>query len=193
MLKTRTISTLCAAALIASSAHPHEVVYTAHLDGPSEAPPNASPGIGFSRITIDLDLVTMRIEADFSGLIGTVTAAHIHGPTAMPFSGVAGVMTPLPSFPGFPHGVSSGSFDMTFDLTSASAYNPGFIAASGGTIGGALSALLMSLDEGRSYLNIHSTAFPGGEIRGFYAVIPAPSGVAALAIGGLIATRRRRA
>lgn len=180
-------------ATMAGAASAHIVVYTASLDGPSEAPPNASPGIGFSTLTIDLDLATMRIEADFSGLLGTVSAAHIHGPTAVPFAGTAGVMTPLPSFPGFPHGGSSGTYDMTFDLTSASSYNPAFVTANGGTVGGALSVLLSSLEDGKAYLNIHSSEFPGGEIRGFYTLVPAPGAVALLGMGGLLATGRRRA
>lgn len=94
--------------LIAGSAAAHEIVYTASMSGPAEAPPNNSPGTGFATITIDLDLATMHIVADFGDLIGTVTAAHIHGPTATPFAGTAGVMTPTPSFPGFPTGVTSG-------------------------------------------------------------------------------------
>lgn len=188
----RNMMTLGLTAMMAGAASAHIVVYTASLDGPSEAPPNTSPGIGFSTLTLDLDLATMRIEADFSGLIGTVSASHIHGPTSVPFEGTAGVMTPVPSFPGFPHGGTSGTYDMTFDLTSATSYNPAFVTASGGTVGGALSVLLSSLEEGRAYLNIHSSAFPGGEIRGFYTLVPAPGAVAILGMGGLLATRRRR-
>ncbi len=177
----------------AGMASAHEVIYMVHLDGPSEAPPNASPGIGSATITFDPDLVTMRVEASFSGLIGTTTAAHIHGPTATAFTGTAGVATALPSFPGFPLGVSSGSMDETYDMTLASSYNPAFVTASGGTISGALNRLLLAAEEGKAYLNFHTTAFPGGEIRGFLVPVPAPGSIAALGLGGLMATRRRRA
>jgi len=180
-------------AAIAGSTHAHIETYFTLLSGPAEAPPNASPGTGYCTITLDLDLATMRVEAGFTGLQGGVTAAHIHGPTANPFTGTAGVMTPLPTFPGFPSGVTSGVYDSTFDMTQASSYNPSFITSSGGTIGGAFSRLSLALAQGRAYLNIHSSSFPGGEIRGFFNLVPAPTSAGLLALGGLIATRRRRA
>lgn len=191
-MRTKYGFALAAVVAVMGAASAHEVVYTASLDGPSEAPPNASPGIGFSTLTIDLDLLTMRVQADFSGLLGTVAAAHIHGPTTDPGTGTAGVMTPLPSFPGFPTGVTSGTYDMTFDLTLASSYNAGFITASGGTVSDALNRMLLALDEGKAYLNIHTSVFAGGEIRGFYALVPAPGALAMLGMGGLLASRRRR-
>ena len=52
------------------------------------------------------------------------------------------------------------------------------------------SQLSVILDS-RSYLNIHTTAFLGGEIRG-QIVVPAPGGLGVLALGGLVVTRRRR-
>ncbi|MCA9307344.1 MAG: CHRD domain-containing protein [Phycisphaerales bacterium] len=167
------------------------IVYTATLSGANESPPVMSSGSGTSTVTIDTDLHTMRVEASFQDLTGMTTASHIHGPTAVPFEGNAGVISPTPSFPGFPLGVTSGSYDMTFDLTMASSYNPSFITAQGGMVSAAEGALLQSLAEGRSYLNIHSSAFGGGEIRGFY-VVPAPGTGALCVTGGLVMTRRRR-
>ena len=164
----RLIIFLLAAATIGPlTATAHELEYGAFLSGPNESPPNASPGTGAVRVTIDLDLFTMRIEADFEDLLGTTTAAHIHAPTSIPLSGTAGVATQTPSFEGFPTGVTSGTYDHTFDLTLASSYNPAFITANGGTISGASNALFAALAEGRAYFNIHSTVFAGGEIRGF--------------------------
>ena len=68
--------------------------------------------------------------------------------------------------------MTSGSYDHTFDLTLASSYNPDFIAANGGTISTASNALFAALEEGRAYFNIHTSAFPGGEIRGFLLLPP---------------------
>lgn len=176
----------------AGSVQAHTVVYTTTLSGPAEAPPNASPGIGTGTVTFDFDLVTMRVQANFSGLTGNVTLAHIHGATLMPFAGTAGVMTPTPSFPGFPAGVTSGSYDQTFDMTAASSYNGAFITANGGTVSGALNAFTAALDDGKAYLNIHTSTFGGGEIRGFF-VVPEPSSALLATCGLALISRRRRA
>jgi hypothetical protein len=153
-------------------------VYKATLSGLNEVPVNNSPGTGSATVTIVG--TTMRVQATFSGLVpltsgglpsGT-TASHIHAPTAVPLTGTAGVATAVPSFPGFPLGVRSGSFDMTYDMTLASSYNPAYLAANGGTPTSAFAALKAAMDNGRSYYNIHTNAFPGGEIRGFLIACP---------------------
>ncbi len=170
--------------------------YSATLSGAAEAPPNASPGTGFTVVTFDTDAHTMRVEATFSGLIGTTTASHIHSATVLPGVGTAGVATQVPSFTGFPLGVTSGTMDTTFDMTLASSYRPGFITASGGTPALAEAALLQGALDGKAYFNIHSTQFPGGEIRGFLA-IPEPTSLTILlgvgAIGVIARVRRRMA
>lgn len=188
-------SMLAAAAVcaVAGSAQAHEVFYWANLSGPAEAPPNNSPGIGWSFVTVDLDLATMRVQCEFSGLTGNTTASHIHGPTANPFQGTAGVMTTTPTFAGFPSGVTAGTYDITLDLTAASTYNPAFVTASGGTISQAMNRMLTAIAEGRAYHNIHTTTFGGGEIRGFFVSVPAPGAAGLLGMAGLMAARRRRA
>ena len=186
----RFAAALSALFVLASASQAHIEVFMADLDGPSEAPPNGSPGIGTTTVTWDLDLATMRVQAEFSGLLGTTTASHIHGPTSAPHVGTAGVATQLPSFSGFPLGVTSGTFDQTFDMTLASSYNPAFVTANGGTVSGAMNALLFAMREERTYLNIHSTMFPGGEIRGF--LVPEPGTLAVVALGALAVMRRRR-
>ena len=103
----------------------------------------------------------------FADLLGTTTASHIHAATAVPGTGTAGVATTVPTFTDFPLGVTSGSYDHTFDLTLPSSWNPSFISANGGTPAGAEAALASALAAGESYLNIHTTLVPGGEIRGF--------------------------
>lgn len=179
-------------------------VYTATLSGPAEAPPNASPGTGSATVTIDDVLNTMRVQVTFSGLVSTTaagapsgtTASHIHAPTASPFTGTASVATALPTFPGFPLGVTSGSYDNLFDLLTASTYNTNYINSNGGTVTATRDAFLAALASGRSYLNIHTNAFPGGEIRGFLRPVPEPGSWAMMLIGfGAVgwSIRRRRA
>jgi hypothetical protein len=188
-----TIRTFAAgvAVLMAASSQAALVTFTAFLDGPSEAPPNASPGTGVAQVDWDTTLHTMRVQASFTGLIGNTTAAHIHAATAVPGAGTAGVATQTPSFIGFPLGVTSGAMDNTFDMTLASSYNPSYITANGGTPASAELALFNALSQGRAYFNIHSQAFPGGEIRGFL-LVPAPAGAAAFGLMGVLAARRRR-
>ena len=180
-----------ALALAAASAQASIVVYTANLDGPSESPPNASPGTGFATVTYDTVLHTMRVQSSFAGLVGTTTASHIHSATAVPFTSTAPVATQTPSFTGFPLGVTSGFMDTTFDMTLAASYNSSFITAHGGTVPSAEAFFINSLNTGTAYVNIHSSAFPGGEIRGF--LVPTPGTAMIIGLGGLLAARRRRA
>ena len=157
---------------LAAGADAREVQYAASLSGTTEFPSNNSPGSGQVLVTIDLDTALMRGQSSFAGLLGTTTAAHIHCCTASPGAAeTSPVATQVPSFADFPTGVTSGTYDHTFDMTQASSWNPAFVTAQGG-IANALGALLAGLASGRAYFNIHSTIFPGGEIRGFPAVIP---------------------
>ena len=139
--------------------------YYANLSGPNEVPSNNSAGTGKALVTISGNL--MRVQVSFSGLTGNTTASHIHAPTATAATGTAGVATTTPTFTGFPLGVKAGTYDHTYDMTQASSYNPAYVAANGGTPTSAFTALKTAIDAGKSYLNIHSTFAPGGEIRGF--------------------------
>ena len=87
------------------------ITYSATLDGASESPSNASPGTGTATVTFDTVLHTMSVQSNFSGLLGTVTAAHIHCCTATPGVGLAGVATTTPTFTGFPLGVTAGKLE----------------------------------------------------------------------------------
>lgn len=135
------------------------------------------------------------------GLLAGVTASHIHvinGPGDANLADTLGpVATTTPSFAGFPSGVTFGTYDSTFDMTLAGSYRAGFITDSGG-IGAAEAALFTGIMQGRAYLNIHTTLFGGGEIRGFLVPArvqaPEPTALALLALGaaGMIRRRRRR-
>lgn len=178
-------------------AHAQNLVFTTDLTGAAEAPPNESPATGSAMLMIDLDASTMHVDASFAGLTAGTTAAHVHCCTELAGTGVVPPATALPSFPGFPLGVTEGTYHQTFDMLDAGSYNPAFLSANGDAAG-SFSAFVAGLQAGRAYFNIHTSAFPGGEIRGFLqeqvAPIPEP-GTYALMLAGLVvvgwAARRR--
>lgn len=181
--------------LAGGAAQAHTQVYQAALLGSSESPAAATPGTGLATITVDFDLLTMRVEASFSGLLGTSTSAHVHCCTATPMAGNVGVATMTPSFTGFPSGASSGVYDRSFDMSLTTSYNASFITANGGNVGSAFNALVAGLDSGRAYFNLHTNLFPGGEIRALLAPVPEPKTAALMLAGlgavGLLARRCR--
>jgi hypothetical protein len=187
---------LAAAVMQAPVAQAALLTFATSLSGAIEAPPNASPGTGTGFVTIDDVANTMRVQTEFSGLVSPTRVAHIHCCTDIPFdvTDTAIVATTEPTFPGFPTGVTSGTYDEVFNLLAASTYHPDFIAASGGTVAGARERLLEGLEEGTSYLNIHSELFRAGEIRGFLQQVPEPSSLLLLgaAFCGMLPFVRRR-
>jgi len=192
-MKNRLLA-LIAAAFFTQALSAGIIIYNVSLTGPGEAPPNASPGLGTGIVTIDDILNTMRVQVQFSGLLGTTTNSHIHCCTTVPLTGAAGVATTTPTFAGFPLGVTSGTYDQTLDLTLPTSYNPAFVAANGGTTASAEAVLLAGTVAGESYLNIHTTSFPGGEIRGFLIAQPEPSTflLGGAALVAFVIRRRRR-
>src|SRR5688572_26658331 len=97
--------------LFAAAGASQAITYTTELSGPNESPPVASPGTGTATVNFDAVAHTLRVNATFSGLLGNTTASHIHCCVATPGAGVAGVATQVPTFAGFPLGVTSGTYD----------------------------------------------------------------------------------
>ena len=205
------LAVLLAGAMLPLSAAP--VTFFANLSGPAEEPPNTSPATGLTLVTIDPAAHTLQIHANFSGLLGLTTVSHIHvinGPGDANTLDTAGpVATTTPSFPGFPAGVTAGTFDGMFNTLATGTYRAGFLNDSAAlhpaltNVEAAELELFEAIVEGRAYLNIHTgpnpatgaAGFPGGEIRGFLAPVPEPStfGLGAVALAGLVLLRRRRA
>jgi hypothetical protein len=127
----------------------------------------------------------MRVQVTFSDLIGVTTASHIHGPTAGPDFGNAPVITQVPTFIGFPLGVTSGSYDCLFNTLDPGTYNPSFLSSHGLSPDAAEAAMEASLLAGTAYLNVHTTLFPAGEIRGFLHAVPEPGSLVLFGTGAL--------
>ena len=182
MKKTLNLVSLVFAFLMLSGmAKADQLVFTTTMTGAQEVPPSDSPGIGSALVTIDTITNLMTVNVSFAGLVSPTTIAHIHCCAAP--GGIAIPATTVPSFPGFPVGVTTGTYLQTFDLTLASTYNPAFIAANGGTVAGAQAAFTTGLINGLAYFNIHTTQFPGGEIRGQLQAVPEPATLLLLSSG----------
>ena len=113
------------------------VPFTAYLDGASEKP-NAVTTPGSGTASFALEGNTLWYYVSYANLSSGATAAHIHGPATS--SQAAGVMIGLPT------PVGTAGF-MTGFLTLTDPQKANLLA-------------------GKTYLNIHTSVNPGGEIRG---------------------------
>ena len=133
------------------------------MDGLQETPPVATPGTGTCQVLLNSGTGAYDVNCTFANLIGTTNNAHIHGPAA----------------PGVPAGVMVG---LTFD----------FGVTSGTITGNGILTPAQTLDmiNGLTYVNLHTTFRPGGEIRG--QITPEPATAVLLGLGCLAVIRRRR-
>jgi hypothetical protein len=172
---------LIAAAALALVSLPAQALpsFTATMKGLSEVPPNASPATGFTRVVLNQGAHTIDVFVNWSGLIGgNPSAAHIHCCVA-PGTNV-GVAVGFPSFPA----AVSGTYNHIFDLTDPTIYTTAFRTNfGGGTAAGAEAALILGLNAGTAYSNIHNQIYPGGEIRGLLAKVPEPASLGLFGLG----------
>lgn len=164
----KTLLSICLLVLISCAQYAHAQGYVANLDG-AQAGGGARTGIG--QVYLYLTGTTLSFSnGTYSGLSGTVSSAHIHGPGA----------------PGVSAGVI---FDLvpTFITTGATSGN----IAAGNTALSAGNAL--DLQNGLLYINIHTSTFGGGEIRGQVLLMPEPSTVAMLIVSVAFVQLKRRA
>ena len=110
--------------------------FKAALDGKSEVPPTTSTGTGTADIDYDPATKKLSWKLTYTGLSGPATAAHFHGPAAPGENAKPAVAIPS---------ATSSPSEGSATLTDAQAAD---------------------LEAGKYYINVHTGANPGGEIRG---------------------------
>ena len=158
--------------------------FTATLTGTADG---GGGRTGTGTFLFTLTGTTMTISGTFSGLSANSTAAHIHGPAG-----------PLPAQAGVLYDFTPSGLNLATLGSTSGGINGTFGLVPKGTGGSYTVAQQMAdLNAGLWYLNVHSTAFPGGEIRGQILAVPEPSTLAlvGLGVGSLLAwgVRRRAA
>jgi hypothetical protein len=114
----------------------YPVQFTATMNGASEVPPASSPGTGTGAMTLVNSVLAYAFS--FTNLLSAATLAHIHGPADV-------TQNANPLIPFTPPAATAGTFSGTATLSSQE---------------------LLDLVSGLTYANIHTTNYPGGEIRG---------------------------
>ena len=129
------------------------------LFGYEEVPSISTPGGGRFDARVQRDSV--RYTLSYGKLSAPVTQAHIHFGQ---FSVNGGVSVFLCSNGDAPSGTPScpPSGEVRGTLTAADVIGP----AAQGIAPGELEELIAAIDAGVAYVNVHTTAFPTGEIRG---------------------------
>lgn len=121
--------------------------FTASLTGDQEVPPVTTSASGSATVNIitDSEVNEINYQVTYSGLSGPVVAAHIH----LGGGSVAGpIILPL----------AAGPSPMSGTLKEADLKPAGNVA----TFADAIAAIR----AGSTYVNLHTAANPGGEIRG---------------------------
>ena len=130
------LATLAFAAAFAFTGSAFADKMKATLDGKAEVPPNTSAATGTADIDYDPASKKLSWKVTYSGLSGPATAAHFHGPAEAGKNG--GVAVAIPN-------AASSPVEGSATLTDAQAAD---------------------LTSGKYYVNVHTAANPGGEIRG---------------------------
>ena len=160
-MKTKNIGFLAIAAvmtnlLAAPIGNSQTERFSASLAGGNEVPPINSAGTADFEMTIQ-DPITFSLT--FSGLSSPLSVSHLH---FAPSKVAGGVMIFLCGGGNQPACPAATSGTITGTITAANVTGPGGQGITPGDLDSALGAVR----SGLSYANMHTTMFPGGEIRG---------------------------
>lgn len=144
-----------------------QTLYYADLAGNQEVPPNSSPGYGESDLSLSGTTLTVT-DGSYNDLLGNSSTIRL-ADAAPGMNGVTIAVLTLTS-PGTTSGTFSGSTTLTTQQIS-------------------------DLAAGNLYLNLTTTVYPSGEIRGQLELVPEPSTLALAGLGSLavLALRQRKA
>ena len=125
--------------------------FTTHLSGENEVPPNDSQATGQVIVKISKDETSVYYKLIVANLDNPV-AAHFHWAPAGTNGGVV-----VPLYSGAPNGVFNG---VLAEGTITAENLRGVLE------GGTISDLATQIRDGLIYVNVHTPALPGGELRG---------------------------
>ena len=148
----------------AETASPVTVV--ARLTGFKEVPVISTRAFGNFRAVIDPRSGTISYELTYSGLTGSVQQAHIHVGQFSVNGAVSVFLCQTEASPD-PTGLAPRcprSGKVTGILQSANMIEGGIVAQ--GIAPGEFGELVRAIRSGVAYVNVHSTTFPAGEVRG---------------------------
>jgi len=172
------LRSLCKAAaavavtIVSSTSVQAQTSFVSFLNGAQEAPtPRVTPAFGNGTVMLNAERTQITINLTFQGLLAPITVAHIH-------DGAFGVSGPV-----------------ILDIRSLMTLSPDLTA--GSILNATLNvtqAQANVLLAGNGYFNIHTSVYPGGEIRGQINVVPEPGSyfLMATGLGGLMLVARRR-
>ncbi len=183
---------MCSALMLTTATAHAATTFTSRLSGLNEIPnANNSAGTGVATAAFFNANNSIRLTGSFQNLTGLTLLGHLHCCSTRAANGAQAI--DFTENPGFQRGVRSGSFDLTYDLLDAATYTAAFLTASGGTALGARNRLFTNFNNELGYFNIHSTVFPGGELRGHLVSIPEPAAWGMMIVGfGFIGGALRR-
>jgi|GEM_PF-840865 len=161
-----------------------EEVLVAKLRGDDEFPSVISTKAkGEFTAKVSSDGTSIEYELSYTGIEGgNVTGAHIHFGHPFSTGGVAAFLCGGGNKPACP----SPSGRVTGTIVAGDIVGP----ANQGIAAGELAELLRAIRRDRAYVNVHSTQFPGGEIRGHIARVQPTIVTGTGNIEGAVATFR---
>ena len=167
----KALLTIVSGVVFATGIASAQTTFTAFLSGLGENPPNGSPATGFGTVVLNAAQTQITVDESWSGLVAPATASHIHSP------GGVGTNAPVVfPFSGVPAATAGAIPEQTFAINSTQ---------------------VAQLFAGYMYMNVHTSAFPGGEIRGqlLLAPVPEPGTLALAGVGaaslGFLARRKK--